>query len=95
MPFLERMQYTAVSGDLKMAKPEPEIFQHLLGVIGKPARGSAPSSMTSTANIATAQALGIKAVLFKNDRSATRAAGAGAAGLVGGSTALDLRPQAQ
>src|SRR4051812_11123588 len=26
MPFLDRMKYTAVSGDLKMAKPEPEIF---------------------------------------------------------------------
>ncbi len=46
MPFLDRMKYTAVSGDLKMAKPEPEIFRHLLGVIGKPRR-PAPSSTTT------------------------------------------------
>jgi ribonucleotide monophosphatase NagD (HAD superfamily) len=37
MPFVRHMKYTAVSGDLKMGKPEPEIFQHLLEVIGKPA----------------------------------------------------------
>src|SRR4051812_11479029 len=41
MPFLDRMKYTAVSGDLKMAKPEPQIFQHLLGIIGKPAAACA------------------------------------------------------
>ena len=70
MPFLERMKYTAVSGDLKMAKPEPEIFQHLLGVIGKPAEACAFID-DNEANIATAKRLGIKAVLFKNDGSAT------------------------
>jgi 2-haloacid dehalogenase len=72
MPFLDRMKYTAVSGDLKMAKPEPEIFQHLLGVIGKPAEACAFID-DNAANIATAKRLGIKAVLFKNDGSATKA----------------------
>jgi 2-haloacid dehalogenase len=70
MPFLDRMTYTAVSGDLKMAKPEPEIFQHLLGVIGKPAEACAFID-DNEANIATAKQLGIQAVLFKNDGSAT------------------------
>jgi 2-haloacid dehalogenase len=72
MPFLDRMQYTAVSGDLKMAKPEPEIFQHLLGVIGKPAESCAFID-DNEANIATAKRLRIQAVLFKNDGSATAA----------------------
>jgi 2-haloacid dehalogenase len=70
MPFLARMKYTAVSGDLKMAKPEPEIFQHLLGVIGKPAEACAFID-DNPPNIEAAQKLGIKAVLFKNDGSAT------------------------
>jgi HAD superfamily hydrolase (TIGR01509 family) len=66
------MQYTAVSGDLKMMKPNPEIYHHLLGVIGKPA-GRCAFIDDSPANIATAEQLGIKAVLFKNDGSATAA----------------------
>jgi 2-haloacid dehalogenase len=70
MPFVRHMQYTAVSGDLKMGKPEPEIFQHLLGVIGKPAEVCAFID-DSPANIAAAKRLGIHAVLFKNDGSAT------------------------
>jgi 2-haloacid dehalogenase len=72
MPFLDRMKYTAVSGDLKMSKPEPEIFQHLLGVIGKSPEACAFID-DNAANIATAKRLGIKAVLFKNDGSATKA----------------------
>ena len=72
MPFLDRMKYTAVSGDLKMAKPEPEIFQHLLGVIGKPAEACAFID-DNPPNIEAARKLGIKAVLFKNDGSATAA----------------------
>lgn len=70
MPFLRHMRYTAVSGDLKMGKPEPEIFHHLLGVIGKPAEACAFVD-DSPANIAAAKRLGIHAVLFKNDGSAT------------------------
>ena len=70
MPFVRHMQYTAVSGDLKMGKPEPEIFRHLLGVIGKPAEACAFID-DSPANIAAAKRLGIHAVLFKNDGSAT------------------------
>jgi 2-haloacid dehalogenase len=70
MPFVQHMKYTAVSGDLKMGKPEPEIFRHLLGVIGKPAEACAFIDDSPT-NIAAAKKLGINAVLFKNDGSAT------------------------
>jgi len=70
MPFVQHMKYTAVSGDLKMGKPEPEIFRHLLGVIGKPAETCAFIDDSPT-NIAAAKKLGINAVLFKNDGSAT------------------------
>jgi 2-haloacid dehalogenase len=69
MPFLSRMKYTAMSGALKMAKPDPAIFHHLLGVIGRPAEACAFLDDSPT-NIAAAKALGIKAVLFKNDGSA-------------------------
>jgi len=70
MPFLKHMKYTAVSGDLKMMKPEPEIFHHLLEKIGRPADHCAFLD-DSPKNIAAARALGIKAVLFKNDGAAT------------------------
>jgi 2-haloacid dehalogenase len=70
MPFVQQMRYTAVSGDLKMGKPEPEIFLHLLGVIGKPAEACAFID-DSPVNIAAAKKLGVHAVLFKNDGSAT------------------------
>jgi 2-haloacid dehalogenase len=69
MPFLKHMIYTAVSGDLKLAKPQPEIFHHLLEKIGKPAENCAFLD-DSPANVAAAQQLGIKAVLFKNDGTA-------------------------
>lgn len=72
MPFLAKMTYTAVSGDLKMAKPEPEIFEHLLGVIGRPAQACAFID-DNPPNIETARKLGIRAVLFRNDGSATQA----------------------
>jgi 2-haloacid dehalogenase len=70
MPFVRHMEYTAVSGDLKMGKPEPEIFRHLLEVIGKPAAATAFID-DSPKNIDAAKKLGINAVLFKNDGSAT------------------------
>jgi 2-haloacid dehalogenase len=69
MPFLCRMAYTAVSGRLKIGKPEPEIFRHLLDVIGKPAENCAFLD-DSPVNIEAARKLGLKAVLFKNDGSA-------------------------
>jgi 2-haloacid dehalogenase len=77
MPFLSRMVYTAVSGQLKMGKPDAAIFHHLLGVIGKPAENCAFLD-DSPANIEGARKVGLKAVLFKNDGSALaelRAAG--------------------
>jgi 2-haloacid dehalogenase len=70
MPFLQHMRYTAVSGDLKLAKPEPEIFHHILEKIGLPAERCAFID-DSAANIAAAEKLGIRAVLFKDDGSAT------------------------
>jgi FMN phosphatase YigB (HAD superfamily) len=70
MPFLRHMKYTAVSGDLKMGKPEPEIFRHLLDVIGKEAAATAFID-DSPKNIDAAKKLGINGVLFKNDGSAT------------------------
>jgi 2-haloacid dehalogenase len=69
MPFLSRMTYTAVSGQLRIGKPEPEIFHHLLGVIGKPAERCAFLD-DSPANIEGARKVGLKAVLFRNDGSA-------------------------
>jgi 2-haloacid dehalogenase len=69
MPFLSRMVYTAVSGQLKMGKPDPAIYRHLLGVIGKPAENCAFLD-DSPANVEAARKLGLKAVLFKNDGSA-------------------------
>ena len=70
MGFVQHMKYTAVSGDLKLGKPEPEIFLHLLDVIGKPAAATAFID-DSPKNIDAAKKLGINAVLFKNDGSAT------------------------
>lgn len=69
MPFLSRMTHTTVSGQLKIAKPDPAIYRHLLGVIGKPAESCAFLD-DSPANIEAARKLGIKGVLFKNDGSA-------------------------
>jgi 2-haloacid dehalogenase len=69
MPFLQHMRYTAVSGDLKMAKPEPQIFHHLLEKISLPAERCAFLD-DNAANIAAAEKLGIKAVLFSNDGTA-------------------------
>lgn len=67
--FLRHLEYVAVSGHLKMVKPEPEIYHHLLALIGQPAQ-SCLFFDDNAANIATAQRLGIKAVLFRNDGTA-------------------------
>lgn len=78
LPFLRHMQHVAVSGHLKMAKPAPEIYLHLLQIIGLPADACAFID-DSEANIAAAQRLGIKEIHFRNDgttASRLRAAGA-------------------
>lgn len=69
MHFLKRLKYVAVSGHLRMVKPEPEIYCHLLAQIGLPAE-SCLFFDDSAANVATARRLGMKAVQFRNDGSA-------------------------
>ena len=66
MPFLEQLEHVAVSGHLKMAKPAPEIYLHLLEIIGQPAENCAFID-DSIANIEAAERLGMKGVHFRND----------------------------
>ena len=66
LPFTRHMRYVAVSGHLKMVKPEPEIYHHLLEKIALP-----PEQCVfiddSERNIAAAEKIGIKGVHFRND----------------------------
>lgn len=79
MPFLEHLEHVAVSGHLKMAKPAPEIYFHLLKIIGRPAETCAFID-DSLPNIETANRLGIKGIHFRNDgTTAERLKAAGAA----------------
>lgn len=78
MPFLKHLEHVAVSGHLKMAKPAPEIYRHLLEIIDLPA-GKCAFIDDSVPNIETADRLGIKGVHFRNDGTTAarlRAAGA-------------------
>lgn len=69
LPFVKDMKYVAVSGHLKMVKPDPEIYHHLLEKIALP-----PAQCVfiddNAHNIAAADKLGIKTVHFKNDGTA-------------------------
>jgi 2-haloacid dehalogenase len=56
-PFLERFRTVVVSGELGIVKPDPAIFAHLLGKIGKPANACFFID-DSAANVAGARALG-------------------------------------
>ncbi|MCM0021649.1 MAG: HAD family phosphatase [Tagaea sp.] len=63
--FFERFRHIAVSGELKLAKPDPAIYRHLLGKIGAPAEecvfvDDAPK------NVAGAQAVGMRALRFES-----------------------------
>lgn len=69
LPFVPRLKYVAVSGHLKMVKPDAEIYRHLLGKIALPAEACVFID-DNAANISAAQALGIKTVHFKNDGTA-------------------------
>jgi 2-haloacid dehalogenase len=68
-PHLKHFKYIAVSGHLRMVKPDPEIYHHLLEKIDLP-----PEQCVfiddSKRNIEAADALGIKTVLFRNDGTA-------------------------
>jgi 2-haloacid dehalogenase len=66
MPFLPELEHVAVSGHLKMAKPAPEIYLHLLEIIGLPPESCAFID-DSMANIEAAERLGMRGVHFRND----------------------------
>lgn len=68
-PHLRHFKYIAISGHLKMVKPDPEIYHHLLERIGLPAENCLFID-DSAKNIEAAECLGIKAVHFRNDGSA-------------------------
>ncbi len=63
--FFERFRHVAVSGELKLAKPDPAIYRHLLGVIGAP-----PAQCVfvddSAKNVAAARELGMRALRFES-----------------------------
>lgn len=67
--FLEHLEYVAVSGHLRMVKPEPEIFHHLLERIAQPPQHCLFID-DNAANIATADRIGLKTIHFQNDGSA-------------------------
>lgn len=68
-PHLRHFKYIAISGHLKMVKPEPEIYHHLLERIGLPAEKCLFID-DSAKNIEAAERIGIKTVHFRNDGSA-------------------------
>lgn len=69
LPFLKHLKYVAVSGHLRMVKPDPDIYLHLLERVALPAEQCVFID-DNQANIDAARALGIKAVHFRNDGSA-------------------------
>jgi len=68
-PFFERMKYIAVSGHLKMAKPDPAIYRHLLDIVGLPPERCAFLD-DHRPYVEAARALGIRAMQFKEDGNA-------------------------
>lgn len=61
--FLQWFEYVALSGRLKLSKPQPEIYLHLLEKIGQPA-DECLFIDDSPSNVAAAQQLGLQAVHF-------------------------------
>ena len=61
--FLQWFEYVALSGRLKLSKPQPEIFAHLLERIGQPAAACIFID-DSRANVEAARRLGIQALHF-------------------------------
>ena len=68
-PHLRHFKYIAISGHLKMVKPEPDIYHHLLEQIALPPQQCVFID-DSERNIAAAEKIGIKGVHFKNDGTA-------------------------
>jgi len=67
--FIERLKYVAVSGHLKMAKPESAFYRHLLDVIGQPPERCAFLD-DYRPYVEAAQGLSINAIHFKEDGTA-------------------------
>lgn len=61
--FLQWFEYVALSGRLKLSKPQPEIFTHLLERIGRPA-AECLFIDDSLGNVEAARRLGMQAVQF-------------------------------
>ena len=61
--FLQWFEYVALSGRLKLSKPQPEIFTHLLERIGRPA-AECLFIDDSLGNVEAARRLGLQAVQF-------------------------------
>ncbi len=63
--FFERFRDIVVSGEIKLAKPDPAIYRHLLARIGAPAQ-TCVFIDDSAKNVAAAQALGMRALRFES-----------------------------
>lgn len=63
--FFERFRHIAVSGELKLAKPDPAIYRHLLGVIGAPAQ-TCVFVDDAAKNVAGAETVGMQALRFES-----------------------------
>ena len=61
--FLDRFRQIFVSGELRLAKPDPAIFRHLLAAIGA-APGDCLLIDDAERNVAAAAALGLRTHLF-------------------------------
>jgi 2-haloacid dehalogenase len=63
--FFERFRHIAVSGELKLVKPDPAIYRYLLGVIGAPAE-TCVFVDDSAKNVAGAREVGMHALRFES-----------------------------
>lgn len=63
--FWQHFDGIVISGDIRMVKPEPEIFHHLLGRFGL-AAGDTVFVDDLPANVEAAQRLGLHGVVFEN-----------------------------
>ncbi len=63
--FLRWFRHVAVSGKLKMIKPDPRIFEHMLGIVARPATACIYID-DSHKNFLAAQELGFQAIHFQN-----------------------------
>ncbi|MFM7345741.1 MAG: HAD family hydrolase [Tagaea sp.] len=63
--FFDRFRHIAVSGELKLAKPDPAIYRHLLGIVGAPAE-TCLFVDDSEKNVAGAKSVGMQALRFES-----------------------------